>query len=82
MSDLMGLEVEDKITGFKGLVIGHTTCLTGCDQYLVSPKVDEKGALVDSVWFDDIRLKQCSAMGPVVFEQTSTPGGDKPAPRK
>ena len=34
----MGVQVEDVITGFKGTVTGYVKYITGCNQYLVSPR--------------------------------------------
>lgn len=51
----LGYEVKDKITGFKGTVTGRAQYVTGCDQYLVTPK--SKGVtFADSSWIDEGRL--------------------------
>lgn len=31
MTDLLGKEAKDQITGFTGIVIGHARYITGCD---------------------------------------------------
>ena len=49
----LGVEAQDKVTGFKGIVIGFSQWLTGCDQVLLKPKVDKEGQLVDGQWFDE-----------------------------
>ena len=36
---LMGLTATDRITGFKGYIIGVVAYVTGCDQYLLQPKM-------------------------------------------
>ena len=51
-----GKEAEDKITGFKGIISGYAHYITGCGQYLINPKVDEKGNEVDGKWIDEGRL--------------------------
>lgn len=56
----MGSMVQDRITGFKGMVTGFTCFITGCNQHLVTPKVDEKGAKVDAAWIDEGRLERTS----------------------
>lgn len=55
----LGQEAKDIITGFQGLLTGKATYITGCDQYLVSPKCedDKNHAKSDPVWFDDGRLE-------------------------
>jgi len=50
--------LQDAITGFKGTVTGRANYLTGCDQYLLVPKVDKEGKHVDGRWIDSQRLKK------------------------
>ena len=38
-----GETVTDKITGFNGIITGQAAYITGCNQYLVQPKIDEAG---------------------------------------
>ena len=53
----LGSLVQDKVTGFEGVTTGHAKYLTGCDQYLVSHKVDKQtGKKIDGQWFDVNRL--------------------------
>jgi hypothetical protein len=52
-----GIEVQDLITGFKGVVGGHARYITGCDQYLVQPTMGKDGKYPDSAWVDEGRLK-------------------------
>lgn len=63
---LLGKEVKDKITGFKGIATSVHGYLTGCTQYGVQPPVDEKGVVPASQWFDDGRLE---VVGPGVTEE-------------
>ena len=49
----LGKEAEDKITGFKGIVIGVSQWLTGCNQACLKPKVDKDGKLEEGQWFDE-----------------------------
>lgn len=56
--NLLGLKVEDKITGFGGIVSSMSFDLYGCVQGLVSPAIDKKdGKIKNSMWFDVNRLK-------------------------
>lgn len=55
--ELQGKEVRDKVTGFTGICTGQTRWMYGCDQYCITPKVDEKGKSGESQWFDDGRIE-------------------------
>lgn len=54
---LLGKEVEDKITGFKGIATSKHIYLTGCNQFGVQPKIDKDGKVPDIKYFDEGRLK-------------------------
>jgi hypothetical protein len=51
-----GVYVEDRVTGFRGAIVGRADYLTGCNQYLVMPPVGEDGKFVEGIWFDEMRL--------------------------
>ena len=51
-----GSKVEDKITGFKGVVTSCCNYITGCDRYGVAPVELQKGISGDSVFIDEYRL--------------------------
>ena len=53
----LGVEAKDKVTGFKGTIIGKAEYLYGCIQYALKPKVDKEGKPVDSCWFDEGRIE-------------------------
>ena len=55
--DILGLRVEDRITGFKGVVASVGFDLYGCVQAVVNPGLDKDGKLGESTWFDIARLK-------------------------
>jgi hypothetical protein len=55
--DLLGLKVEDKVTGFNGTVTYVCFDLYGCVQALINPGMDENKLLRDSTWFDTNRIK-------------------------
>lgn len=84
----LGMMVQDCITGFKGRVTGKAEYITGCTQYLLNPKCSaETGAMVDSGWFDEGRLRVVEDAEPLVLprqESEVAPGGPQshPAPRK
>lgn len=72
---ILGSTVTDRITGFKGVAVGHVEYLTGCNQTLVVPPVDAEGKLRDGQWYDDQRL-QVSEDAPVTLDNSATPGHD------
>lgn len=51
-----GVEVKDRLTGFKGIVTSMTTYITGCVHAGVQPKVTKEGAYPDALGFDISRL--------------------------
>lgn len=74
----LGAEARDKVTGFSGIVTARATYLTGCDQYVLSPKVDVDGKVPEAHWFDENRLV---VTGPGVIEDMK-PAKDEPVPAK
>ncbi len=56
--ELLGMEVVDAVTNFKGVVSSISYDLYGCIQAVVSPYVNEKGEVGSGKWFDTIRLKE------------------------
>lgn len=62
--DHRGAMVEDKVTGFKGVVTGVVYHLSGSEQALVSPRVGKDGKMPDTWNIDIGRLKHLRA-GPV-----------------
>ena len=53
----LGKEAKDKVTGFKGILVGKADYLFGCTQYAIKPKVDKQGKPVDNEWFDEGRIE-------------------------
>jgi len=54
--NLLGLPVEDKVTGFKGVVVSVSFDLYGCVQAVIKPKVDKDNKAGDGQWYDVDRL--------------------------
>ena len=54
--EILGLEVKDKVTGFKGVATSISFDLYGCIQVVVNPGMDKDGKLGDQHWFDKNRL--------------------------
>jgi hypothetical protein len=72
--NLLGHRVEDRVTGFKGIVSSVCFDLYGCIQATVNPGIGKDGKPQDSHWFDVNRLKITSktpVMERPVFEWTN-----------
>lgn len=83
--DMLGLKVEDKVTGFRGVVSSISFDLYGCIQAVVSPGVDKEGKVPDGRWFDVLRLKVMDAepvMYPPNFETGTQAEGRQGAAEK
>lgn len=53
----LGEIVKDKITEFKGVILGRTEYATGCRQYgLQQQKLLPDGKYPDWLWLDEVRL--------------------------
>ncbi len=51
--------VEDKVTGFQGIVMAMTLYSTGCIHYgLTSQKLKEDGSIADWEWIDQSRIER------------------------
>jgi len=74
----LGIEAEDRITGFKGIVIGAARYLTGCDQYALKPLVDDKGNMRDSKWFDEGEINKIGEGVHKKEVKSETKGGPQP----
>lgn len=55
--DLLGMRVEDRVTGLSGIVTTIAFDLYGCIQAIVHPGQNKEGALADPLWFDVARLR-------------------------
>lgn len=79
---LLGFTFRDSVTGFEGVATGHVEYITGCDQLLLVPSVDENGKLRDSNWFDTQRCVLVPAKERVVVDNSEFNGPDKAAPKR
>lgn len=59
--ELLGCRVEDRVTGFSGVVASVTFDLYGCIQAIVNPGLDKDGKLGEQQWFDVNRLRVLEA---------------------
>ena len=81
MSFQLGKTYKCKITGFSGVATGHVRYVTGCNQVLITPPVDNDGKLREAQWFDEQRLEDMGA-DQIVLDNSVTPGFDKQAPKR
>jgi hypothetical protein len=54
--DMLGLKVEDRVTGYSGVVDSVSFDLYGCIQAGVNPGLNNDGEQKDCRWFDVSRL--------------------------
>ncbi|MGN6451310.1 MAG: hypothetical protein ACTHLK_22500 [Brucella intermedia] len=73
----LGATAKDIITGFEGVVTGRASYLTGCDQYLISPRGEKEAR-----WFDEQRLEVDQFRQLVVLDNSNGNGADIAAPVK
>jgi len=52
----LGTEVQEIVTGFRGIVMCRTEFLTGCVHYGVATRELQNGHPTDWEWFDESRL--------------------------
>lgn len=58
--ELLGMKVEDKVTGTRGVVTSICYDLFGCVQAVINQGIDKDGKALDSHWFDIERLEVTS----------------------
>ena len=61
IDELLGMKVQDKVTGAKGVVSSISYDLYGCIQAVVVPPVDKDGKKAEGWWCDVARLKTTTA---------------------
>ena len=70
----LGKIARDKVTGFKGIVMGRAEYLTGCKKYaLQSQKLTKEGKSMDWEWFDEMMVVEVP--GKKFKKGTDGPGG-------
>ena len=53
---MLGLQVEDAVTGFRGVVTTISFDLYGCIQAIVTPPIGDDDDMKEGKWFDITRL--------------------------
>jgi len=60
----LGKIAKDKITGFKGIVMGRAEYLTGCKKYAIQPqKLNKDNKPSDWEWFDEMNMEEVAGRG-------------------
>ena len=65
----LGDEVQDTITGFKGIAVAQHQYITGCRRISVQPKCDKDGKVPEAQNFDEPLLKVTKPVKPKVEEK-------------
>jgi hypothetical protein len=72
----LGETVKDKVTGFKGVVVGRSNHISGCDTFGVQASTLKDGAPQDPKWFDEPRLESTGKRMDIVDGRTVKTGAD------
>jgi hypothetical protein len=55
--DMLGVKVEDRVTGMKGVITSISFDLYGCVQAVINPGLDKDEKPRDGMWMDVARFK-------------------------
>lgn len=72
----MGVEVVDITSEFRGITVGRAKFILGCVQWLVQPRVNDKGEKPAPSWIDEGELRVVEGgqdLKAVEVELTATP---------
>lgn len=73
----LGRNAQDKLTGFKGVLVGRIQFLTGCNRYAIRPThLDKEGKTIDSEYFDEGRIEILKGGIDIPSISVSQPGSD------
>lgn len=70
---LLGKTATDLITGFKGVITGHASYITGCDQVSLTGKANDTSTGA-SMWVDVNRIELDYVTKQIVLDTTSDAG--------
>ncbi|WP_193336194.1 hypothetical protein [Devosia beringensis] len=82
MTIKLGATYTDRITGFTGVCTGLCQYISGCNQALLTPKVNADGSTKEAHWYDEQRLVAADGVEMVVLDNGASPGFDKAAPKR
>lgn len=88
----LGDEVQDKVTGAKGIVVALTVWLNGCIRASIQQKVEKDNKVPDTFCVDVAQLKVITS-GKIIGENSDklcipnelemkTKGGPRPSPKR
>jgi len=73
----LGEVLKDTITGLRGVVMGRTQYITGCNHYgLLVRKLNKDGKVPDWEWMDEMRLQKAGEK--ISFHSAPIPKVGKP----
>lgn len=78
--ECLGFTGKDRITGFEGIITGYVSYITGCNQFLLTPKVKDDGTGPEARWIDEQRIVVIPSAERVELNNGSSTGPDMPAP--
>lgn len=78
--NLLGLKVEDLVTGCKGVVTSMSYDLYGCVQAIVTPFVDKDEKPGDARWYDTKRLRVLDSTPVMPIPSFDNPPGGQELP--
>jgi len=73
----LGDKVQDKVSGFSGVIVGEHNYLNGCTRFTVQPSIDKEGKLPIAETFDALQLKKVEASISHPRGDTKTGGPEK-----
>lgn len=77
----LGETVKDKVTGFKGVIIGRADHISGCDTFGVQCNTLKDGAPQDPRWFDEPRLESTSGKRMSIVDERAVKTGADSIPQ-
>lgn len=72
---VLGSQIKDPITGFKGTAVAKYIYMTGCTRISVQPKVDKDGKIPEPGTFDESTLEIVSLPKKPMARSTADDGG-------
>ncbi len=75
----LGDTARDTITGFEGVVVGHTQWIHGCVRLTIQPRTMKDGKPIDPMSFDEPQLELVSKRTAL---STNATGGPRPEPKR
>ncbi|MFA6882170.1 MAG: hypothetical protein WCQ97_10870 [Aminobacterium sp.] len=70
----LGREVRDKVSGFRGIIVGEVKYLYGCHQFCILPPA-KNNELKEGQWFDEGRIEVVGPGVSISEVRGETPGG-------